>query len=89
MMNSDTYSTEEDRAASLFIAFGRKNGALTMVQGQRRIIDDFDEGVDFVLSDDTGMDSYDFNAPNEAFPLSLSISADGAPKTSPAGLRTF
>lgn len=71
MTHSDTYTAAEDRAASLFITFGRSHGAVTMVQGQRRIIDDLDEGVDFMLSDDTGMDTYDHNAPNESFPLSL------------------
>lgn len=62
---------DEDRVANLFIDFGRSHGAMTMTQGQKRIIDDYDEALDFVLSDDTGMNSYEHNAPNEAFPLSL------------------
>lgn len=62
---------DEDKVADLFIDFGRSHGAMTMTQGQKRIIDDYDEALDFVLSDDTGMNSYEHNAPNEAFPLSL------------------
>lgn len=62
---------DEEKAADLFIEFGRSHGAHNMVRGDRPVIDDYDASVEFVLSDDTGMDTYDHNSNFRNFPLSL------------------
>lgn len=70
-MSNAEKNFREEVFASLFISFGRSNGAESMIQGQRRVIDDLNESVDYALSDDTGMNAYEFNASNDPFPLSL------------------
>ena len=67
----ETPMIDEEKAADLFIEFGRSHGAFSMVRGERPIIDDHDAAVDFMLTDDTGMDSYDHSAVLRNFPLSL------------------
>lgn len=53
---------DEEQAADLLIEFGRSHGAFSMVRGDRPVIDDYDASIEFVLSDDTGMDTYDHNS---------------------------
>ena len=62
---------DEEQAADLLIEFGRSHGAFSMVRGDRPVIDDYDASIEFVLSDDTGMDTYDHNSHFRHFPLSL------------------
>ncbi len=61
--------------ADLLIEFGRKHGANSMIQGGKRIIDDLDEAVEYVISDDTGMNSYEHGSANSDFPIALQFNA--------------
>lgn len=62
---------DQTQAADLFVEFGRENKA-DIMRGGSRIIDDFDEALDYVLSDDTGMNGWD-NGPVGDFPVELRI----------------
>ncbi len=57
--------------ADLFVEFGREHKA-DIMRGGSRIIDDLDEALDYVLSDDTGMNGWD-NRPLGDFPVELRI----------------
>ena len=69
---------EEERAADLLVEFGRSHGAFNMVRGDRPVIDDYEAALDFVLTDDSGMDSYDHNSQFTNFPLALHFKAQNA-----------
>ncbi|MGH1456576.1 MAG: hypothetical protein ACRBDI_07335 [Alphaproteobacteria bacterium] len=72
--------------ADLAKAFGKQNGAKSIVQNGEPVIDDLEEAVDYLISDDTGMNAFDFNGGNSDFPITLHFNKDKSAEDIARGL---